>query len=125
MAKKRIKPNYKPLQNDGWVAWKKGKDNKDYYNSNGVPHNCRFCKTIRIPSLNESNKVWNNFYKLFPEIKTYLMGGEQPYLGTYRNIEFDEKKNIFIVRKEIHFGNLFKPKTCRTIVRTYKYKKTW
>lgn len=123
MAKKKIRANYKPWQTDEWIAWKKGKDNKDYYNSNGVPHNCRFCKTIRIPSLNASNKVWNNFYKLFPEIKTYLMGGKQPYLGTYRNIEFDEKNNVYIVRKEIHSGDVFE-KT-RTIVRTYKYKKTW
>lgn len=41
------------------------RDNKDDYNygSGGDTH------SIRVPSLKRSDKVWKNFYKLFPFLK--------------------------------------------------------
>lgn len=41
------------------------RDNKGTYNrGSGAQSN-----TIRVPSLKRSNKVWNNFYRLFPHLK--------------------------------------------------------
>lgn len=43
------------------------KDNRNTYNGGG--HGDYMCRNdIRVPALNRSNKIWKNFYKLFPYI---------------------------------------------------------
>lgn len=100
-----------------------GRDNKDYYNSRGGSFYNR--NTVRIPSLNANNKTWNNFYKLFPNIKRFLMGDETALYGTFRKTEFDDKNNVFVVRMEHYVGDRFNTKFGRFSVRTFKFKKTW
>lgn len=100
----------------------KGRDNRGYYNSNGSQHCCFWGNTVRVPSLKAGDKEWESFYRLFPEIKEHLSGGRQPYCGEYNDVELDEAKGVYIVRKRRRVGGLQSP---RFIVKTYKYKKVW
>ena len=121
MAHKRIRARYR---NCDRIPYKKGgRDNKDYYNTRGGAFYAR--NTIRIPSLGANNKTWNNFYKLFPNIKKFLMGDKYALYGTFRKTEFDEKNNVFIVRKEHYVGDKFNTSNGRFCIRTFKFKKTW
>ena len=53
---------------------KKGRDNKDYYDTRGNP--CSNGYKVRIPSLKRNKKSMGNFYKLFPYIKESLMNNQ-------------------------------------------------
>lgn len=112
---KKIRPNYKPWQNTDYIGFHKGKDNHGYYNSIGSIC-CNNHTSMRIPSLKSSDKIWREFYKLFPEVKEFLCGGEIWY-GTFGEVKFDEKRNLYIVRKHCRCG--------RFRVRLLKFKKVW
>lgn len=114
MALRKIRARYRTFGGTPWYHG--GRDNKDYFNSRGGAVYNR--NSIRVPSLNASSKTWNNFYKLFPNIKRFLMGDTTALCGTFRETEFDERGNVFVVRKEQRVGNRFG-------IRTFKYKKTW
>jgi len=48
------------------------RDNQKAYNARSGDA----CNSIRVPSLKRSDKVWRNFYNLFPSIK-----GQKTYRG--------------------------------------------
>ena len=122
MAHKKIRARYRNCER---IPYKKGgRDNKDYFNTRGG-NMCYTRNTIRIPSLNANNKTWNNFYKLFPRLKRYLMGDKTALYGKFRETEYDEKNNVLIVREECYVGDPFNPKFGRFYVKTHKFKKTW
>lgn len=43
------------------------KDNRHNYSGSGIS-DYHHGNTIRVPSLNKSNKIWKNFYMLFPHV---------------------------------------------------------
>lgn len=69
MAHKRIRPRIKASQKDGYIGFKRGRDNRGYYNGDGSGDNAT---KIRIPSLKASDRVWANFYRLFPSVLEML-----------------------------------------------------
>lgn len=120
MLNKKIRAKYKNFDK---IPYKKGgRDNKDYYKGG-----CAFYarNVIRIPSLNANTRTWNNFYKLFPNIKSFLMSDKYSLYGTFHKTEFDEKNNVFVVRKEHYVGDTFNTSKGRFCIRTFKFKKTW
>ena len=56
------------------------KDNQETYNSGSGGVNW---SSVRVPSLKRSNKVWKQFYKLFP----WLKGKETHNGGKLKNID--------------------------------------
>ena len=53
------------------------KDNQTYYNTSTKSYGSGgWSKRIRVPSLKRNNRVWRNFYTLFPSLK-----GKETYNG--------------------------------------------
>ncbi|MBR4624776.1 MAG: hypothetical protein IKO56_04475 [Alphaproteobacteria bacterium] len=116
--KKKIRVKYPTFFCDE----KKGRDNKDYYNTRGIYRSDGY--KIRVPSLKRRKKIWNNFYKLFPDIKEALMNnryvrrfGEPTLVG-----------NVYVCKEErVHglgmFNNILTGVGRR--IRTTKFLKTW
>ena len=105
---------------------KKGRDNKDYYNTSGTP--CSSGYKIRVPSLKRNKKTWENFYKLFPYIKNALMNNEY----VYRFGKPVLSDNIYICKeKRIHsltFDPSIEKMKCTGVgerIRTTKFLKIW
>lgn len=96
----------------------KGRDNKDYYNSNGWLYGNKW--SIRVPSLKESKKTWMNFYKLFPYIKKRLTDPE-----SYNQ----ENPNRLFLEGDVIVEKLVRYRTVNDksvmVVKTRKYKKIW
>ena len=112
---KRIRPDFKPWQSVEFIGWRKGKDNRGYYNSNSSQ--CDNRNSMRIPPLNASDKIWNGFYRLFPHVKRFLMGDRTAWYGTFGEVTYDEKTRTFTVRKERNTGV--------RCMRTLKLRKSW
>lgn len=116
--KKKIRAKYPNV----FYNEKKGRDNKDYYNTSGTPGECGY--TVRVPSLKRSKKIWNNFYKLFPYIKEALMNnryvqrfGEPTLVG-----------NVYVCKEErVHGLGIFNDILTGVgrRIRTTKFLKTW
>lgn len=112
----RITP--KPQQYFG-ICYNKGKDNKDYYNSNG-----RICSStrwsVRVPSLKANKKTWENFYKLFPHIKERLANPDN-----YK----EENPDRLILEENVIVEKLVRYRTVNEktveVKKTRKYKKIW
>ena len=101
---------------------KKGRDNKDYYNTSGSPSSGGY--TVRVPSLKRSKKIWNNFYKLFPYIKRALMNNQYVYRFGQPTLVGD----VYVCKEErVHgldiFDNILTGVGRR--IRTTKFLKTW
>ena len=116
--KKKIRAKYPTLFCDE----KKGRDNKDYYNTSGTPRESGY--TVRVPSLKRSKKIWNNFYKLFPYIKNALMKNRY----VYRFGEPILVGDVYVCKEErVHGLNMFNNRLtgvgCR--IRTTKFLKIW
>ena len=117
MALKKIKRHcYKPSTgNYEFEAKIVHRDNKDYYNLSGGGGSGSGYK-IRIPSLKRNEKVWKNFWKLFPYLQERIMWElDHELWGSNKTTLIG---NV-IIRKEVrtHGG------ITRTI--TTKYLKTW
>jgi len=113
--RRKITADYKLI---GFQCRKNGRDNKDYYHSDGWLNGNRW--SIRLPSLKANKKTWDNFYKLFPKIKERLTN---PY--NYR----DEDPDRLILEGDIIIEKLVRYRTINEksvkVVKTRKYKKTW
>ena len=107
MKHKKIKPKIYSHQRDGYIGFKKGRDNQGYYNGNGGRYNSN---QIRIPSLKANKHVWTNFYRLFPDILKTLLDEK-----TDKEIKNDV---ITVKRIAAHNGKMIR-------VRRTKYKKIW
>ena len=107
MSHKRIRPKVKPSQKDGYIAFKRGRDNRGYYNGDGNGDNA---KKIRVPSLKASDRVWANFYRLFPRVLGMLLDD---------NTDKEIAGNVITVRRiAAANGKKFRVRMC-------KYKKIW
>ena len=97
---------------------KRGRDNKDYYNSDGWMWGNRWA--TRVPSLKAKKKEWENFYKLFPRIKSRLMNPD--------NYDPDDP-NRLILEGDVIVERLIRYRTVNNkavaTVKTRKYKKIW
>ena len=101
---------------------KKGRDNKDYYNTSGNP--CSGGYKIRVPSLKRNKKTWNNFYKLFPYIKKALMNNQ--YVCRFGQPTLTG--NVYVCKEErVHWLSMFDniPIGVGRRIRTTKFLKTW
>lgn len=107
MSRKKIRPRIKPTQKDGYIGYKRGRDNRGYYNGSGHGDNI---KKIRIPSLKASNRVWKNFYRLFPRVLETLID---------ENTEKDVVGNVITVRC------ITVPNGRKLRLKMFKCKKTW
>lgn len=101
---------------------KKGRDNKDYYNTRG--NTCSGGYKIRVPSLKRNKKTWNNFYKLFPYIKKALMNNQYVCCFGQPTLVGD----VYVCKEErVHglgiFNNILTGVGRR--IRTTKFLKTW
>jgi hypothetical protein len=116
--KKKIRAKYPPFFCDE----KKGRDNKDYYNTSGTPRENGY--TVRVPSLKRSKKIWNNFYKLFPYIKNALMKNQY----VYRFGEPTLVGDVYVCKEErVHGLNMFNNRLTGVgrRIRTTKFLKIW
>ena len=96
----------------------RGRDNKDYYNSDGWLDGNRWA--TRLPSLKANKKTWENFYKLFPKIKERLTNPDN----------YDkEDPNRLILEGDVIVEKLVRYRTVNgkaaMVVKTRKYKKIW
>lgn len=109
------KPKHRILQKPRHytLQCKRGRDNKDYYNSDGWMWWNRWA--TRVPSLKASKRTWENFYKLFPVIKKRLMNPE--------SVTYMEGTDV-IVEKLDRLHTDERGHTVLT-VKTRKYKKIW
>lgn len=112
---KKIRADYMPWQSAEFIGWRKGKDNRGYYNSNATP--CSNHNSMRVPPLNASDKIWNGFYRLFPHVKRFLMGDRTAWYGTFGEVTYNEKTRVYTVRKERNTGVW--------CMRTIKFRKSW
>jgi hypothetical protein len=110
--KKKIRAKYPTV----FYNEKKGRDNKDYYNTSGTPCSCGY--NIRVPSLKRNKNVWGNFYKLFPHIKESLMNNEYvPRFGHPILVG-----DVYICKDErVHNENYGVGRR----IRTTKFRKIW
>lgn len=90
---KRIRPDFKPWQSVEFIGWRKGKDNRGYYNTSGNPCNNR--NSMRIPPLKASDKIWNGFYRLFPYVKRFLMGDRTAWYDLRRSDVRREYESVY------------------------------
>ena len=116
--KNKIRPKYPTFFRDE----KKGRDNKDYYNTRG--NLCSGGYKIRVPSLKRNKKTWNNFYKLFPYIKKALMNNQYVCCFGVPTLVGD----VYVCKEErVHGLGIFDNKLTGVgrRIRTTKFLKTW
>ena len=117
---RKIRPSYPTIESKQF----KGRDNKMYYNTRGGVCSCGIFE--RVPSLKRSKKTWENFYKLFPYIKSFLMtDGESGHCLGQTAIRMSLQDNIYtVVDERVHGSTTFENNGILRR-RTTKFLKVW
>ena len=137
MMKKRIKQKY-PYSNRYTVGESKGRDNCGYYNTHGRSMATTTGIDERVPSLKRNKKAWENFYKIFPYVKEFLMSmGKEGFCVGQTPVRVTLKGNVYTVVDERCHGHYWKNDVwfngtpTQTIMQnpprrgTMKFKKVW
>jgi len=134
--KKRIKPSY-PYSNRYEVGEMQGRDNRGYINTRGRSMATTTGIDERVPSLKRGKKAWENFYKIFPYVKEFLMSmGKRGLCVGQSPVRITLKNNIYTVVDERCHGHYWKNDwfdgiSTQTLMqnpprrRTMKFRKVW